>query len=354
MSKCAAALLLRLGAIEVKYRRISAAVLAVLSSVMLIVASVAPAFAADQTISLQIPSDWTGPSAGTNQTGTPYSWFYLIDCDYRSQGNQYPPEHYDYASYVNSAYIAVNPSYNGQTDFNLSAALLEPITVKAGYTYTVSIRMAIDARNADWETTAGVAFVTLSLGGNVVMRKGFSTNSFFTLESEVLVASDDLINDVEISLEFTEAVSGVWIRLGWLKCLIRDSTGDIITEIQSGTQQIIGNQNSGTQQIIDNQNQNTQDILSGDGLTGANPIDDSELQGSMGEEDAVMGEIDSLIDDSALDDFEMPSFDQNLSGAFIQINNLFSRLVSTLDISIVLVFCLTLGLALYVIGRRVS
>lgn len=339
-------------------RKISAAILSVFSSVMLIFAMVVPAFAADQTVTLQTPTDWTGPSAGTNQTGIPYSWFYLVDCTFRSEGNQYPPTSTDNANFQNMAYIAVNPDRSDQDEINLNATLLESVNVVAGQTYTLNFRLGIDGRNSAWETVSGVAFVTVSLGGNVVIRKSFSSNSIQTLETEVLVAQNSSLDQLEISIDFGEPVSGVWIRLGWCKVLIRDSTGEIITEIQSGTQQIIDNQNTGTQQIIDNQNANTDKIISGDGLTDPNGVDDSELSGAIqGEADANAAIDDALggVDAGAqLEEVMDSGLDDNITGAFKYINQIFSRVVTTLDISAVMTFLLVFALAMYVIGRRTS
>lgn len=88
--------------------------------------------------------------------------------------------------------------------------------------------------------------------------------------------------------------------------------------------------------------------------------------------DEITGDIDGVVDAESdieislgggsgfggvqdqLDDImTLPEFDEDLVGSFAQIGTLFSRVVTAMDLSVVMTFMLIFGLALFVVGRRV-
>lgn len=88
--------------------------------------------------------------------------------------------------------------------------------------------------------------------------------------------------------------------------------------------------------------------------------------------DEIVGDIDGVVDAESdigislgggggfggvqdqLDDImTLPEFDADLIGSFAQIGTLFSRVITAMDLSVVMTFMLIFGLALFVVGRRV-
>lgn len=102
-------------------------------------------------------------------------------------------------------------------------------------------------------------------------------------------------------------------------------------------------------------------ILSGEGLSGTSGVDDSPLSGTASGMAGAEGAIDDALGEGGLDgvasridsvmDVEL---NDSILASFSAINTLFTRIVDTLDLTIVLTFLLVFALAMYVVGRRVS
>lgn len=102
-------------------------------------------------------------------------------------------------------------------------------------------------------------------------------------------------------------------------------------------------------------------ILSGEGLSGTSGVGDSALSGTAsgisGAEDAINdalgdGGLDGVA--SRLDSVMDVELNDSILASFSAINTLFTRIVDTLDLTIVLTFLLVFALAMYVVGRRTS
>lgn len=107
----------------------------------------------------------------------------------------------------------------------------------------------------------------------------------------------------------------------------------------------------------------TDRIISGDGLTPPAGIPDQkeDTEGSLDDYTSAEKDVETAIGGGGfggakdqLDSImQLPSLGPDFTAAFAKINTVFSRVVSTFDLSVALTFMLIFGLALFVIGRRV-
>lgn len=107
------------------------------------------------------------------------------------------------------------------------------------------------------------------------------------------------------------------------------------------------------------QNKDFQDaLINGSGMTPAPGIDTDDFTdavgGMAGAEDAIGDAIGGFENvQGELDSIMHPELDSDITDAFSGIRNVFTRVVSVMDLSSPMIFMLVFGLALFVIGRRV-
>lgn len=107
----------------------------------------------------------------------------------------------------------------------------------------------------------------------------------------------------------------------------------------------------------------TDRIISGDGLTPPAGIPDQkeDIEGSLDDYTSAEKDVETALGGGGfggakdqLDSImQLPALGPDFTAAFAKINTVFSRVVSTFDLSVALTFMLIFGLALFVIGRRV-
>ena len=315
--------------------KISSAFLAVFSSIMLLVALVVPAFADSITVPLPYPSSYTGKASGTSQTGIPYSS----------------------VSFPNGSGVVATSSFNDGSgslpyctlirfdlassldDFTLTLSLAEPVTLNSGYEYVVYFYLFADNRNSSWQQITSQFTCQVNLGS--MFLKTVSLPSSKVVPVEFSFVSDKTYSASTLSLRVDGPSLSTWYGyIGWFKVLEKNPYSDVVSQVGG---------------MIDNQ---TGDIMSGDGLNGTSGVNDDQLNGAIAGEEDAQNKIDQALGNpdvaSQLDSAMNSPLDDNITGSFSFINSLFSRVVTTLDISVVMTFLLVFALAMYVIGRRTS
>ena len=313
----------------------SSAVLAVFSSLMLLVALVVPVFADSITLRLTYPSSYTGKAAGTSQTGIPYST----------------------VSFANGSGSVTTSSYNGNTsslpystrisfelassldDFTLTLSLVEPVTFNSGYEYVVRFYLFADNRNSSWQQISSQVTCQVNVGS--MLLKTVSLPSSTLKPVEFSFVADKTYSASTVVLRVDGADLSTWNGyIGWFKVLEKNPYADVVSQVGGK---------------IDNQ---TDNILNGDGLNGTSGVNDNQLNGAIAGQDDAQDKINDALGNpdaaSQLDAAMNVQLDDNIKSSFSFINSLFSRVVTTLDISVVLTFLLVFALAMYVVGRRTS
>lgn len=107
----------------------------------------------------------------------------------------------------------------------------------------------------------------------------------------------------------------------------------------------------------------TDRIMSGDGLTppAGIPSQKEDTQGAIDDYTSAEKNVETAIGSGGfggakdqLDSImQLPALGSDFTSAFAKINTVFTRVISTMDLSVALTFMLIFGLALFVIGRRV-
>lgn len=105
----------------------------------------------------------------------------------------------------------------------------------------------------------------------------------------------------------------------------------------------------------------TDRIMSGDGLKAPEGIPDADIKNDFDQLRADENDVEISLGSGGFDGaknqldsiMQLPTLGPDFTSAFARINTVFSRVVSTFDLSVALTFMLVFGLALFVIGRRV-
>lgn len=105
----------------------------------------------------------------------------------------------------------------------------------------------------------------------------------------------------------------------------------------------------------------TDRIISGDGLKAPAGIPDDDIKNTFDQFAADENDVEISLGNGGFDGaknqldsiMQLPTLGPDFTAAFAKINTVFSRVVSTFDLSVALTFMLVFGLALFVIGRRV-
>ena len=105
----------------------------------------------------------------------------------------------------------------------------------------------------------------------------------------------------------------------------------------------------------------TDRIISGDGLKAPEGIPDDDIKNDFDQLRADENDVEIALGGGGFDGaknqldsiMQLPTLGPDFTSAFARINTVFSRVVSTFDLSVALTFMLVFGLALFVIGRRV-
>lgn len=332
----------------------SSAVLAVFSSLMLLVALVVPVFAGttSQTSPVTVPSGWTGVSAGTNQTGYPYRTCSIhLDTGTLSFKSVKQTE----------GYCAIRWDNQGTTDHQ---SYIELGIVNGGYVLKQGFDYILNLRIVCFPMGNPVTTTTVELGaGDFSMTKALSAGSTGVFEWEV--RPDRNISLSEISLTISNNTTSQLIWVYPLKILETNPNQAILDGLNAGFAAGVAGRDAIRQQISDVGSQidnaigdQTDDLLNGNGLSGTSGVDDNQLNGAIAGQDGAQDKINDALGNpntaSQLDAAMNVQLDDNIKGSFSFINSLFSRVVTTLDISVVLTFLLVFALAMYVVGRRTS
>ena len=106
----------------------------------------------------------------------------------------------------------------------------------------------------------------------------------------------------------------------------------------------------------------TDRIISGDGLQPPAGIPDDDIKNTFDQLGADENDVEIALGGGGFDGaknqldsiMQLPTLGPDFTAAFAGINSVFTRVVSTFDLSVALTFMLVFGLALFVIGRRVK
>ena len=292
-------------------RFLSAGIAALVMSLLIVITCI-PAFA---------DSGFTIQFAGTYEYGGIETISNLIDCG----NNTYAYTMHDKQSFT----------------------LARSYTFSAGYWY--SGRFLFEVRTGLANTVTNVV-CTLSVGNYASILRGSCTTR--SDGYGVVSIPFDFCPDVDFTtnlITLTVSMSGTPnYGLG----TVRDTLVSVMTDGE--------HQSKLYNDAVKNQ---TDRILSGDGLHAPGGGQFGGAQGSAGSLDSANKALDKAFGGSGgqfggaknkiNDTIKSPDLGTNIPAAFSAINTLFSRVVSSLDLSVVLTFLLVFGLAMYVVGRRV-
>ena len=328
--------------------------LAVLSSFVLFVSMAVPVFAGttSQTSPVTVPSGWTGVSAGTNQTGYPYRTCSIhLDTGTLSFKSVKQTD----------GYCAIRWDNQGTTD---NQSYIELGIVNGGYVLKQGFDYILNLRIVCFPMGNPVTTTTVELGvGDFSMTKALSAGSTGVFEWEV--RPDHNISLSEISLTISNIATSQLVWVYPLKILETNPNQAILDGIAAGfaagqvSWDAIKHQIADVGSQIDNAIGNqTDELLNGNGLSGTSGVDDNQLNGAIAGQDDAQDKINDALGNpnaaSQLDAAMNVQLDDNIKGSFSFINSLFARVVTTLDISVVMTFLLVFALAMYVVGRRTS
>lgn len=198
---------------------------------------------------ISYPSDYT--TEGTDQTGIPYSALVTsMDTTVNSASNL----GIDSSQTALRCSGAVQLQKSSNVSFDL--ILAESIQLKPGYRYTFYTWCFQQCRDTSWNSVPSEKVsIGLEIAGVAAKVKTVSYNSKVVYEWEFNCTELMYVDRITI---FTVNSSATYHNLwfGWLRCLVRDMDGEIISAIDNGTsdlKQQISDSQAALQQSIDNQ-----------------------------------------------------------------------------------------------------